>query len=189
MSVNLLQCWQVDGCSAQHVCVFMYVCLCICALCMIISMRVRKHRERHTSERVQCYMLMHEQMNLCIPAYPVCMHTFIVCVRVHVCVWVSSQAVHCGVIAASESAALDYRNLLPWECRALWENRKRVCLCARVCVCVCVWALWEKCACSVQGTIQPFLYSARPWSHIKLPDHKPVVSLSMKQPLRVCDNM
>ena len=27
-----------------------------------------------------------------------------------------------------------------------------------------------------EGTIQPFFYHARPWSHIKLTDHRPVVS-------------
>ena len=32
-----------------------------------------------------------------------------------------------------------------------------------------------------EGTIQPFLYHARPRSHIKLTDHKPIVSVSMQQ--------
>lgn len=84
-------------------------------------------------------------MNLCIQYV-----TTIACV--FVCVYVGSQAVHCGVIAASEFAALDYCNLLPRECRALWENRKQECACVHVCVFVCVLALWEKFACLEQGT-------------------------------------
>ncbi len=87
-----------------------------------------------------------KQMNLCTQ-YDIT----IVCVCVRVCVYVGSQAVHCGVIAVSEFAALDYCNLLPRECRALWENRKQECVCVHVCVFVCVLALWEKCACSERG--------------------------------------
>lgn len=54
------------------------------------------------------------------------------------CVRVCESSVHCGVIAASEFAALDYRNLLPQECWALWENHKEECVCAYMCVFVCV---------------------------------------------------
>lgn len=58
------------------------------------------------------------------------------CVCMFPCVCARSQAAHCGVIAASEFGALDYGNLLPWECRALWENRKPERVCVDVCLCV-----------------------------------------------------
>lgn len=79
-------------------------------------------------------------MNLCVQYM----------LRTTVCVYVRSQAVHCGVIAESEFAALDYCNLLPQEYRALWENPKQECVCVHMCVFVCVLALWEKCACAEQ---------------------------------------
>ena len=87
-----------------------------------------------------------------------------VCVCVSVSVYVGSQAVHCGVIAASEFAALDYCNLLPRECRALWENRKQERVCVHVCGFVCVLALWEKCACSDRGHNTAF---SLPWTSME----------------------
>jgi len=82
------------------------------------------------------------QMNLFVDEV-YCKNSMRVCVFAGVCV--GSQALCCGVIAASEFAALDYGNLLPRECRALWENRKQECVFVHVCVFVCVLALWEKC--------------------------------------------
>lgn len=74
---------------------------------------------------------------------------------------VGSQAVHSGVIAAPESAALDYRNLVPREYRALWENCRQECV--HMCVSVCFSSVGTVCFFMDNGTIQSFLYIYIHW--------------------------
>lgn len=146
----------------------MHVCVGVC-VCVFCHLQLYLHFSSNVRELTPTNGAARGSIRACVNAASCArelVHTVTTIVNVCECVYVGSQAAHRCVIAASEFAALDYCNLLPRECRALWENREQECVHVHVCVCVCVLALWEKRARPGPGHNTAFsLPSTSMWSY------------------------
>lgn len=171
MSVNLQQCWQADGCSAQRVCVRAHTRVCVHFMCMLVFVFRDEHLSEKTDRRVKGEMNVRrgelQLVSVCFTSVEttlICVqYVTTMCVYVLQCVGFLSCSLRCNCCIWIRWSGLP--QFTPTGVLStVGKQHQLKCACEHVCV------VWEKCVFSSdKGTIQPFFL--HPLSHIKPSDH------------------